>query len=462
MTVNYFIKCPICGVITRMRTPAGYIYKQPVHIHCGKCNTLLTGDFICDNDNVKAYFIPVNCSTIDDTFDYEYEGQTSGELLSHKITFVEEKDRDKMPHTLSPAMEVMEKIKPESLSKYIGYAKKIENLKANWDRERIQFDLFFDGKYDLIIQNYATTALNKGYSLTDEYDVARYIHYSWFNYANGIFQPHVLNRYLREINYEFFHLNKEEVKKFCSYYFLEKSVFCIEKKLFKTYDDFLKISLNLLPAISTQYYNSAYVEDEKKGLSTCTFEDVKTFYLDSYELLADLSVVIKALDNIKYRGNYDVFPGVLNFEKLTKLSNASKVNALDKNEFFAHIFNLDDSANKLRNAIGHNDYEYNGLTQIIKYCPDKTRPNIIYEASLFSVAKACIEQMESAIILAFLFFELYRVTQEGDKILHMHPLFYSSTGSNNHCACGSGYKYKKCCRDYVEKNKRNFKSIDFI
>ena len=70
--------------------------------------------------------------------------------------------------------------------------------------------------------------------------------------------------------------------------------------------------------------------------------------------------------------------------------------------------------------------------------------------------------MESVIILAFLFFELYRVTQEGDKILHMHPLFYSSTGSNNHCACGSGNKYKKCCRDYVEKNKRNFKSIDFI
>lgn len=129
MTVNYFIKCPICGVITRMRTPAGYIFKQPVHIHCGKCNTLLTGDFICDNDNVKAYFIPVNCSTIDDTFDYEYEGQTSGELLSHKITFVEEKDRDKMPHTLSPAMEVMEKIKPESLSKYIGYAKKSKILK---------------------------------------------------------------------------------------------------------------------------------------------------------------------------------------------------------------------------------------------------------------------------------------------------------------------------------------------
>ena len=461
MTVNYFIKCPICGTITRMRTPAGYIYKQPVHIHCGKCNTLLSGEFICDNDNVKAYFVPVNCSAIDDTLNYEYEGQTSGELLSQKITFVEEKERDKMPHTLSPVMEVLFQINQESLSKYIGYAKKIENLKAKWARERISFDLFFDGKYNLIIQNYAATALNNGYSLKDEYDVARYIHYSWFNYANGIFQPNVLNRYLREINYVFFHLDKEEVGKFCGYYFCEKSVFSIEKKLFKTFDDFLKISLNLLPVISTQYYNNPYVEDEKKGLSTCTFEDVKTFYLDSYELLADLSIVIKALDNIKYRGNYDAFPGVLNFEKLTKLSNASKVNVLDKTEFFANIFNLNDSANKLRNAIGHNDYEYNGFTQIIKYYPDKTRSNIIYEASLFSVAKACVEQMESAVILAFLFFELYR-TMETDKYLPLHPLFYSKTGSNNHCPCGSGKKYKKCCREYVEKNKRKFKGIDII
>lgn len=49
MTVNYFIKCPTCNTITRMRTPAGYIYKTPVRIHCGKCNTLLTGEFVSDS-----------------------------------------------------------------------------------------------------------------------------------------------------------------------------------------------------------------------------------------------------------------------------------------------------------------------------------------------------------------------------------------------------------------------------
>ena len=41
MTVNYFIKCPTCNTITRMRTPAGYIYKTPVRIHCGKYDTIL-------------------------------------------------------------------------------------------------------------------------------------------------------------------------------------------------------------------------------------------------------------------------------------------------------------------------------------------------------------------------------------------------------------------------------------
>ena len=64
MTVNYFIKCPTCNTITRMRTPAGYIYKTPVRIHCGKCNTLLTGEFVSDNEKEKAYYTPNNCEEV--------------------------------------------------------------------------------------------------------------------------------------------------------------------------------------------------------------------------------------------------------------------------------------------------------------------------------------------------------------------------------------------------------------
>ena len=83
MTVNYLIKCPVCGTITRMRSPAGYVYRTPVRIHCGKCNTLLTGEFISDNEKVEAYYVPLNCETVTNQ-EYDYYGEASGELICKK------------------------------------------------------------------------------------------------------------------------------------------------------------------------------------------------------------------------------------------------------------------------------------------------------------------------------------------------------------------------------------------
>ena len=84
MTVNYFIKCPTCNTITRMRTPAGYIYKTPVRIHCGKCNTLLTGEFVSDNEKEKAYYTPNNCEEVKPQA-FDYFGEASGEMICNKI-----------------------------------------------------------------------------------------------------------------------------------------------------------------------------------------------------------------------------------------------------------------------------------------------------------------------------------------------------------------------------------------
>lgn len=461
MTVNYYIKCPICGTITRMRTPAGYLYKQPVHVHCGKCKTLLTGEFICDNENIKAYFLPGNCKTInDDKPEYEYEGQTSGELLSYKIIPVKKGCRDIIPHTISPAMSVMMEIEHSYLEKYISFAKKIEKTNLIWQNERSLYDLFFNRNYSLIIKNYYDTAKKYGYNLSNDYDITRFVHFSWFNIIYGIFRPNTLNKILISANYEFAHLNRIAITEFYDYYTATNDLLQIEKKLFKTFDDFLKISLNIMPAISTQYYSKSFEEDNLRGLSTCTFDDIKNFYLDSYETLAELSILIKAFDNIKYRGSYKTVDSNMDFEDFKKLTKGNKIKILDKNEFFSKLFNLSDSANKLRNAIGHNNYEYNGFTQSIEYCPNIDKPDVKLSVSLLSVAISCIEQMKSTMVLVFFIFELMR-TGESKKIdfLPIHPMFYKNIGSNNNCACGSGKKFKKCCRDYVEKNKKTFKPL---
>ena len=84
MTVNYFIKCPVCESVTRMRSPAGYVYSTPVRIHCGNCNTLLSGEFVSDNEKIKAYYKPISCLEVPPG-DYEYYGEASGELICAKI-----------------------------------------------------------------------------------------------------------------------------------------------------------------------------------------------------------------------------------------------------------------------------------------------------------------------------------------------------------------------------------------
>ena len=84
MTHNYFLKCPICDTITRMRTPVGYITKTPVRIHCGECNTLMTGEFLVDNDKVRFEYVPINCEEVfeTDVDHFDFFGEASGEMLS--------------------------------------------------------------------------------------------------------------------------------------------------------------------------------------------------------------------------------------------------------------------------------------------------------------------------------------------------------------------------------------------
>lgn len=44
------------------------------------------------------------------------------------------------------------------------------------------------------------------------------------------------------------------------------------------------------------------------GIATTSFEDMKAFYADSYELILDFVDVAIGLNNIAVRGDYNLFP----------------------------------------------------------------------------------------------------------------------------------------------------------
>lgn len=454
MTVNYFIKCPICGTITRMRSPAGYLYKSVVRIHCGKCGTLLSGEFISDNKNTRVRFTPLNCGVVEDSLTYEFEGQASGELLTTKIIKIDKNETDlRMPHSLSPAMEALINISQVDFTYFIKFALHAEKINEDWDNNRTLFDLYLNKQYNLILKNFSDDALKIGYTLNSNYNIMRYVYFNYFNNYGGIFKNKVLSDLLENVNNEFYHLNKAKLAEFINYIKETDSLNNITKKIFDISEQFVKIIKYLIPAISVMFYkNPSNIDETTHGMSTCSFADIKNFYLDTFECLANLCYIVKGLDNIQNRGQYDLFNGKLTVETFRKLSNGSKIKALDINEKFSALFSLPTESSQLRNAIGHNDYEYLNNEQIIEFIPNLKQPERKEKTYLLNVALECIQQMKSSMILAFYVFELERYSQAGNW-LPLHNLFYKRTHGQNHCPCGSGKKYNKCCKQTVDSSK---------
>lgn len=117
---------------------------------------------------------------------------------------------------------------------------------------------------------------------------------------------------------------------------------------------FMDILPNLIPAISAMQYKS--INYEEQGISTCSFEDIKIFYIDAYEKILSFIHIPICLDNIKYRGKYDTFNFSKHFDDFMKKKKGNKLKEISKGEFFSSMINFPID-NKLRNAIGHKDYE---------------------------------------------------------------------------------------------------------
>ncbi len=452
MTLNYFVKCPVCGTITRLRSPAGYVYKTPVRIHCGKCKTLLTGHFISDNENIKAYYTPSNCEEVYD-YDYDYYAEASGELLCTKLKTNNDKSGLLFQPNISPALSILCSIDLEQLDKFINYACYATTLSEHLDDWQIKYDLYLNHHNDLICTKYNKDAKRYGYSLDTEENITRFIYFSLFYDCGGIFKENEILKTLKLINYHFSHMNKTKLKEYIDILMQEERISLVQEKIFLTFKSFIKMIPYLLPALGASFYNDkSSIDKDELGLSTCSFDDIKPFYQDTFEVLSEFCDIIIGLDNIEKRNNYNTFKDKFTMKTFREQTKGNRIKCLDKNDFFANVFNLKSNSNALRNAIGHNDYEYDGIKQILRYKRNK-KDNVIDETYLLDIAMECIDLMRSVYILTFIIYELLRY--DNNKI-NLHHLFYQNTKSQNRCPCGSGEKYSKCCKNNIPKEFKTF------
>ena len=231
------------------------------------------------------------------------------------------------------------------------------------------------------------------------------------------------------------------------------------KKCVNVFSEFMGIYANLLPAET--YMNFKTKEGANGCIATCSFVDLKSFYQDAYEALLSLMYIPVCLDNIVIRGNFQVFDSTYedilcpknknrDLEWYKKLDNGKRYNKLNYEECYQRL--IDFPAKRfLRNGIGHNNINYDGITQIITAYDLKDPNRIKYKDSLMNMAIDCIGLAKSAVVFSemILFMLRHELKAEGIHSI-MHPRFYKGVKLNDNCPCGSGIKYKKCCMNDVE------------
>lgn len=464
MTHNYFVKCPICGTITRMRTPVGYIYKTPVRFHCGECDSLLTGEFITDNEKVTVKYVPLNCEEVDPQ-DCEYFGEASGEMLCSKINAFHATGPDimQLPHgRVSPVFDFMNSIPEDDRIRFINYACYSNTMAYSWYTHKIKYDLFLKGKQALLEKNYAEEMKRLHCQLGTDMGLLQFGYRSLFYDLGGLFKRAELVSTLTSLNYRFSHMNKASLNNHLIVLKASNRLHAVQEKLFRIMFDFWGVVCHLIPAIGLLYYrNLNGIDRTVQGISTCSFEDIKTFYQNTYESLLDCCDIVVGLDNLENRGDCNTFKNKLDLSKFRSQPKGNRMQLLDASEFFTGVFNLPVSSSSLRNAIGHSDYEYNGTKQEIRY-PEKTGSTVILTSHLVDVALECCNMMRSVYVLAFIVYELSRYKlRTGDEPMLMHPIMYNKVKSQSRCPCGSGKKFRNCCRPLVDSHYVGDNDFDY-
>ena len=190
---------------------------------------------------------------------------------------------------------------------------------------------------------------------------------------------------------------------------------------------------------------------EVEGSTTSSFDSVKQFYLDVYEALGNLLVIPVALNNIKYRADANSMnpleKNVSSLEDYIKLTKASRYHFCLNTEVYTDFLDVVVNA-KLRNAIGHNDVEYDAVSQVITYIPNPKDRTVKKTEYLLEFENEAMHMFQALLGVSEYLYRLRELSLMYDGkiplMVQERANWPKKIGRNDPCPCGSGKKYKFC------------------
>ena len=372
MVTNIYMKCNVCGSVINLKWQVGYIEKAPVSVVCAECRTIIKFDLITNQEDVTLEMTTKNASHIMQE-KADFIAETSSELLTYKIT-----RQSNISPGMTPFMRAIDMLGSEGYDSFSENFLKGIGMFKNYSHiyHRIN-DLYYNGNYNYLkkqlAENMELKVDGKTFSnleIIENLYMFNIVYYASFFKTNEIGDLNIENLKLMKV------LRTE--KKNAYEVFL--NVYCSDE-LLKEYDTRIYKSINaildnyylFLPATFLDYVDETLHTEilENYTLTTTDFENIRHIYMTIFENLLKVYDIIILLNNILERNDYTSFPNevLINNKPINTINQFQKLTKGNKMKFLERDSNFDQLMpcfnNKVRNAIGHESWEYKPFEHMI-------------------------------------------------------------------------------------------------
>jgi len=284
------------------------------------------------------------------------------------------------------------------MSTFINYAITfLEFSESRWPEIKRIHDIWVDEKHEYLAKELRKYLSEKTFPLDNELELLRGVNMVTIMVFFNLLNKERFSSNSKFVMDEISRLSEKKLKnlmKLVNYFEANHLIYKYESKLYTQLDRFIVIFPHLIPVFGLQFYREIPRDLAiEKGLTTASIEDLKQFYVDTYEILAETIDLIVSFNNLEHRGDFEKMASrrrdIKTISDFIAKSKGIKIDFIDGTEAFDKlIYKI--LNNKIRNAIDHNSYKCDGLSQLIKFYPkDLQDESDVEEMYLLDFARCC-------------------------------------------------------------------------
>lgn len=391
MNHNMNLECEVCKNNVRLKVYAGYVNKNSFSFACPECTVTISGHLIWTEDIDEGFIKEFVCSNavISSETDVSHVLQVATEFYTDKIKAWNANDPTLLfsPYLLDNSSFEIKQRKVNIIQHTT------DNFKNNFKISMRLWELYENKNYKYLDRQ---LLINK---FVDPVTLGQILKVHYPSKMLGVlYEPFALIliesgydkqiRTLRKILRHIKDKNPNEVTKLKKD--LENVLSYADSDLIHLLKNFANYYELIWPVILSSVIKKDDIskEKEKKGILTTSFENLKNYYVEAFEVLCSLLPIFLGIQNIYTRGNRNTFEQDIKrkFPKIESImdydikikNKGNKLKYFEEENIYKNIFDCEDFlSNEIRNSIGHHSYEYEADKQLIIF-KDRNKSNEMY------------------------------------------------------------------------------------